>query len=241
MSLALHAALDRRPHRPARARPRTSAWHAGNWYVNAKSIGLEHEGFLGAPGAWYTEAMYRASARLVRYLAAEVRHPAGPRSTSSATTTCPAPTASTVRGMHTDPGPYWDWQHYFDLLGRPFTATATPASGAGHHPARTTPATSRGTRAASPAASPARRTAPRGAAHRPAGRDAAAGQGHRAAPGRRLRTIDVNDLGARASTGQRYAVADRSGDWTAIWYLGQKAWFQQPARAPTAVNASGRS
>ena len=22
------------------------AWHAGNWYVNAKSIGLEHEGFL---------------------------------------------------------------------------------------------------------------------------------------------------------------------------------------------------
>ena len=24
------------------------AWHAGNWYVNAKSIGLEHEGFLAA-------------------------------------------------------------------------------------------------------------------------------------------------------------------------------------------------
>ena len=53
-------------------------WHAGNWYVNAKSIGLEHEGFLAAPDAWYTEAMYRTSARLVRYLAAEVRHPAGP-------------------------------------------------------------------------------------------------------------------------------------------------------------------
>ena len=51
--------------------PRTSAWHAGNWYVNAKSIGLEHEGFLTDPDAWYTEAMYRSSARLVKYLAAK--------------------------------------------------------------------------------------------------------------------------------------------------------------------------
>ncbi|MGE6736497.1 N-acetylmuramoyl-L-alanine amidase, partial [Streptomyces sp. NPDC059900] len=34
------------------------AWHAGNWYVNSKSIGLEHEGFLTAPDTWYTEAMY---------------------------------------------------------------------------------------------------------------------------------------------------------------------------------------
>ena len=41
-------------------------------------------------GTWYTEAMYRSSAKLVRYLARQVRHPAGPRSTSSATTTCPA-------------------------------------------------------------------------------------------------------------------------------------------------------
>ena len=45
------------------------AWHAGNWYVNAKSIGMEHEGFLTEPDAWYTEAMYRSSARLVKYLA----------------------------------------------------------------------------------------------------------------------------------------------------------------------------
>jgi hypothetical protein len=52
-------------------------------------------------------------------------------------------------------------------------------------------------------------------------------------------TTDVNDVGSRASTGQRYAVADRAGDWTAIWYLGQKAWFKNPRQQPTAVNASG--
>lgn len=35
---------------------RNVGWHAGNWYVNSHSIGLEHEGYA-ANGAWYTEAM----------------------------------------------------------------------------------------------------------------------------------------------------------------------------------------
>ncbi len=47
------------------------AWHAGNWYVNMHSIGLEHEGFAAQGATWYTEAMYRNSAKLVRYLAAK--------------------------------------------------------------------------------------------------------------------------------------------------------------------------
>jgi hypothetical protein len=52
--------------------------------------------------------------------------------------------------------------------------------------------------------------------------------------------MSVYDHSARASTGTKYAVADRSGDWTAIWYLGQKAWFHNPASAPTAVPARGQ-
>src|SRR5262249_33470156 len=52
-------------------------------------------------------------------------------------------------------------------------------------------------------------------------------------------TIDVNDVGSRVSTGQQFAVAGHHGDWTAIWYLGQKAWFRNPHTRPTAVNASG--
>ncbi|WP_242623935.1 N-acetylmuramoyl-L-alanine amidase [Micromonospora kangleipakensis] len=71
-------------------------WHAGNWYVNAKSIGIEHEGFAGH-GTWYTEAMYRTSAKLVRHLALRFQIPlAG--STSSATTTSPAPLPATWPG-----------------------------------------------------------------------------------------------------------------------------------------------
>ena len=58
-------------HIAQHVRGKDVAWHAGNWYVNAKSVGLEHEGFLAEPDAWYTEAMYRSSARLVKYLAAK--------------------------------------------------------------------------------------------------------------------------------------------------------------------------
>ena len=45
-------------------RQRNIAWHAGNWAVNTTSIGIEHEGVTDDPGG-YTDAEYRASARLV--------------------------------------------------------------------------------------------------------------------------------------------------------------------------------
>ena len=32
------------------------AWHAGNWYVNMHSIGIEHEGFAPSGATWYSRA-----------------------------------------------------------------------------------------------------------------------------------------------------------------------------------------
>ncbi|MEU3338269.1 peptidoglycan recognition family protein [Streptomyces sp. NPDC006668] len=213
------------------------AWHAGNWYINAKSIGIEHEGFLAAPDAWYTEAMYRSSARLVRYLAAKHRIPLD-RQHILGHENVPGPTTSTIPGMHTDPGPYWDWRHYFELLGHPFKRTA------GKSGALVT-------------------ILPDYAANRPVYTGCVASGGACAAHGSgevRLysdhdensalikdvglhkgadSTIDVNDVGSRVSTGQQYAVAGHYKDWTAIWYLGQKAWFKNPKKHPTAVPASG--
>ena len=43
------------------------AWHAGNWRMNVRSVGIEHEGWTDDP-AGFTEAQYRASARLTAYL-----------------------------------------------------------------------------------------------------------------------------------------------------------------------------
>lgn len=213
-------------------------WHAGNWFVNAKSVGLEHEGFLTAPDSWYTEAMYRTSARLVRYLAQRYDIPLD-RQHVLGHDNVPGTTASTIRGMHTDPGPYWDWAHYFRLLGRPFTPTAGPHAAvvtirpeySTHQPVYT--GCVKAGEACAPHGSGAVRlhTAPDADAPlvkdvglRPDGQDS---------------TTGVNDTGARASTGQQYAVAERRGDWTAIWYLGQKAWFHNPAGQRTAVGSRG--
>ncbi|MBB5122333.1 hypothetical protein FHS36_005804 [Streptomyces eurocidicus] len=214
------------------------AWHAGNWYVNAKSVGIEHEGFLAQPDAWYTEEMYRTSARLVAHLARKLDIPLD-RQHILGHDNVPGTTPGTIRGMHTDPGPYWDWAHYFELIGKPLRPTGGAFGGMvtirpeydRHKPAYTG-CTGPGKPCAAHGSGAVRlHTAPREKS--PLVKDI----GLRPDGGES--TADVNDTGARASTGQQFAVADRRGDWTAIWYLGQKAWFHNPWWRPTAVNAFG--
>ncbi|MFF7440608.1 N-acetylmuramoyl-L-alanine amidase [Streptomyces sp. NPDC008122] len=215
------------------------AWHAGNWFVNAKSVGLEHEGFLTSPDSWYTEAMYRSSARLVRYIAARYDIPLD-RQHVLGHDNVPGTVTSSIKGMHTDPGPYWDWAHYFQLLGRPITPSAGPQAGVvtirpdyeSHQPVYTGCVTAG--QACVPHGSGAVRLHTEPSADAPLVKDA----GLR--PGGQDSTTGVNDTGARASTGQSFAVAERRGDWTAVWYLGQKAWFSNPVAEPTAVNVRGQ-
>jgi hypothetical protein len=138
--------------------------------------------------------------------------------------------------MHTDPGPYWDWRHYFELLGRPFEATARKNAGlvtilpdyTAHQPVYTG-CTDKGEPCVAHGSSAVRLYSDHDE-NAPLIKDIGLGT---------TPTTGVNDLSSRVSTGQRYAVADRFGDWTAIWYLGQKAWFRNPAAQPTAVPANG--
>src|SRR5262245_12268911 len=109
-------------------RAKDVGWHAGNWYINAKSIGIEHEGFLAQGGTWYTEAMYRSSSELVRYLTRKYDIPVD-RAHILGHDNVPGITPANVQGMHEDPGPYWDWAHYFDLLGHPLHATGGSKAG----------------------------------------------------------------------------------------------------------------
>jgi N-acetyl-anhydromuramyl-L-alanine amidase AmpD len=99
------------------------AWHARCW--NQWSFGTEHEGFVSSP-AWYTEAQYQASALLQRHLcenwaiAKDRNHIIGhnehlnPAWRSWATNNLPGldPTCNT----HTDPGQYWNWAHFMNLI-----------------------------------------------------------------------------------------------------------------------------
>lgn len=277
-------------HIAQHVRTRDIAWHSGNWYVNSRSIGLEHEGYLARGGEWYTEAMYRASARLVRYLAKKYDIPLD-RAHILGHDNVPGITPSHVAAMHEDPGPYWDWAHYFTLLKAPLDRRAAPPQRTAGTRSPTAAQVSDTSFTEDPeAADPHLGVIPEGAARR--GRLAVAMSGaekprrrravmilpdydtHRPAftgcrparPGRECpshgassvwlhtapaedaplvkdigkhrggeSTRSVYDHAARVSTGQVYALAGRRGDWTAIWYLGQRAWFHDPRDSPVSV------
>ncbi|MBN2695085.1 N-acetylmuramoyl-L-alanine amidase [bacterium] len=74
------------------------AHHAGN--LNSRSIGIEHEGRSTAN--LFTEVEYQASAMLVRWLAE--------------TYTIPLDKSHIVRHHGNCPGPYWNWDYYWQLL-----------------------------------------------------------------------------------------------------------------------------
>ncbi len=216
------------------------AWQAGNWYINATSIGIEQEGYAARQGAWYTEALYRASSTLVRYLAHRFNVPLD-RAHIIGHDNVPGITPGNVAGMHWDPGPYWDWTHYFDLLKAPLRRTGDPTTSqlvmikpdyASNQP-QFTGCTGKATNPCPLHGSTdvILRSGPRSDA--PLVKDEGLHKNGGAS------TMVVSDHSARAATGQVYALADAQGDWTAIWYLGQKAWFYNPASAPTAVRVHG--
>ena len=94
------------------------AWHAGNWRVNARSIGIEHEGWTYRR-IGFTDAEYRASARLVAYLASRMdipidrRHVIGHNEVRS-----PGGHGWGGFGHHTDPGRHWNWAKYLGYVRR---------------------------------------------------------------------------------------------------------------------------
>lgn len=83
------------------------AYHAGNYSYNTSSVGIEHEGYVSQP-RYFTDEMYRSSARLTAYLCRKYnipmdrQHIIGHNQVPGAT--------------HTDPGRYWDWPRYIRLV-----------------------------------------------------------------------------------------------------------------------------
>jgi len=84
------------------------AWHAGNWYVNQHSIGIEHEGYRAVGG--YTPAQYDASAAVLRALIA------GLGLTIATDRNSIFGHENVPNATHTDPGPLWDWGYYMALV-----------------------------------------------------------------------------------------------------------------------------
>ena len=109
-----------------------TAWHAGNFYYNERSVGIEHVGYANKP---YPEAQYAASAKLVSYLTGKfgvpktrdhiIGHDQVPNGNaiSDASAACAEAPAACEKSSnfggssnHRDPG-VWEWAGYMDRLG----------------------------------------------------------------------------------------------------------------------------
>ncbi|MSP59157.1 MAG: N-acetylmuramoyl-L-alanine amidase [Myxococcales bacterium] len=112
-----------------------TAWHAGNWCYNKRSIGIEHVGVAADPKG-YSPSLYQVSVKLVKNIRTRwnvpldrthiIGHYQIPDGTKIAE--CSAPCSDHISkcekhpnyggaGNHWDPGFYWQWCQYFQLLG----------------------------------------------------------------------------------------------------------------------------
>lgn len=104
------------------------AWHVSN--SNPYAVGIEHEGFIDDP-SWYTDITYVVSASLTKDIAARHGIPIirtydvnGDNGINPIGDGC-----FKIKGhqhfpsqTHVDPGQYWDWNRYYDLINTPSAA-----------------------------------------------------------------------------------------------------------------------
>lgn len=222
-------------------------WQAGNWYINAHSIGIEHEGKAGS-GSWYTEAMYRQSAGLVRYLSRAYEIPRD-RSHIIGHDQIPGTVPGATKAMHWDPGPYWDWEHYFDLLGAPIGGERPAVPSAEIKPGDTVTVRPgfEGNRnevtdceEQSPGSGPCDPDAGTNFIYlrqQPA-EDAPLARDPGWNPGDEASSTVANDIGARAAAGTQLVVDEVDGDWLRVSWAGSLVWLHNPADAPVVTRVA---
>jgi N-acetyl-anhydromuramyl-L-alanine amidase AmpD len=224
----------------------SAAIHAANKSINLHSVGIENVGFAGGAsasantaGTWIAQPEYLTDAALVSYVAAKYNipldrdHILGHDDAAYALT-------STVGSQHWDPGAYFDWSYFLSLLG------ANPAGGGTLVTGGTVTIAPAYTTAGAPALTGCDDTSTDACPAHAANfvylyKDASTSSGLindsvLTTAGMASGTTQIADVSDKAVYGQTFVVAAVSGDWTAIWYGGQKAWFYNPNGSNTVAN-----
>ncbi|RSS52084.1 N-acetylmuramoyl-L-alanine amidase [Streptomyces sp. WAC01280] len=221
---------------------KNEAFHAGNKTVNMHSIGIEHEGFaIKGGGGWYKEPQYDTTAALVKYLAAKYKIPLT-REHIIGHDEVPGPLDRLAGGVHWDPGPFWDWNRFMAKVGAP-----TGAGGAGGllTAGQTVRVVPPFTSANQPQVTYTekvdgvivRKTAPAQPTNfgylytEPNSSSATIKDPYIAG----VIWNSGDNWGNKVVAGSQYVVAGTSGNWTAIWYGSQKAWFYNPGGQYTSL------
>ncbi|MFD6447135.1 N-acetylmuramoyl-L-alanine amidase [Promicromonospora sp. NPDC060204] len=228
--------------------PADVGWHAGNWFMNMHSIGLEHEGWAGT-GTWFTEAMYQSSAALVRYLAAEHDVPLD-RAHVIGHDQVPGILPGYTKNVHWDPGPYWDWDHYFELLGAPIGGdleTTTDVEPGDVVEVRTGYAQNPNVVTGCEQASPGSGECVDGAGtnfrylYQSPSEDAPLAKDPGWKPDGADGTTYASDVSARVQSGHKLVVDQVDGDWLGVWWAGSLVWLHNPADRPVVVPATAQT
>ncbi|MGW1511442.1 N-acetylmuramoyl-L-alanine amidase [Streptomyces sp. NPDC002394] len=222
---------------------KNEAFHAGNKTVNMHSIGIEHEGYAIKGGSnWFKESQYDTTAELVKYLAAKYKVPLT-REHIIGHDEVPGVVDVYAGGVHWDPGPFWDWNHFMTKLGAPIgaggaggllqtgqTVRVVPPFTSANQPSLSyleedsTGVVTRKTAPAQPANFGYLYTGPSTSSDTI--KDVYL-------PGAVWNSGD--NWGNKVVAGGQYVVAGTATDWTAIWYGGQKAWFYNPGGQYTSL------
>ena len=133
---SVHYIVDADGARVGQFRPETdTTWHAGNFFYNETSIGIEHVGTAANP-AGYSTGLYETSRRLVTNIRTRwtvpldrthiIGHYQVPDGTVVAESSSPCTalldtceTSASFGGAnnHRDPGYHWEWCQYMQALG----------------------------------------------------------------------------------------------------------------------------
>ncbi|MEU9863680.1 peptidoglycan recognition family protein [Streptomyces sp. NPDC047971] len=213
------------------------AFHAGNYWVNLHGVGIELEGYAAQGPTWFTPAQYKATAALVGYLARRFDVPLDRKHIIGHDNVLP-PRPARAPDAHWDPGPYWDWERFMALLDADAPRKHGAEGGAGRESigigqaVMIAPDYGKNPQTVSVCDPKCRtqkqpsnflyvRTAP--------GDNAPLVSDRALHPDGTAGTDRIDDWGATAMWGQEFVVADVRGDWTAIWFGGQKGWIHNPA------------
>jgi hypothetical protein len=228
-------------------RPRNVAWAVGNWYDNTHSISIEHEGFAAQGSVWYTRAMYKASATLVRYLAHRFGVPLDRRHIIGHDHV-PGPTDGLTAAQHWDPGPFWNWTYYMALLHRTSQQAERAAGGSatpdGHHAVTIDPRFATNEPPVTDCSSGTCQRLPKQPANfvylrtQPSF-DAPLLRDPELHPAGSAGTTQDSDWSDKAPAGEKYVIAGQQGKWTGIWYAGTIGWFYNPPGANQRARYTG--
>jgi N-acetylmuramoyl-L-alanine amidase len=132
---SVHYIVDKDGSRVGQFIPESyTGWHVGNFWYNSRMVGIEHVGYAAQDD--YETAMYEKSADLVKTIAARhglpldrstlIAHGEVPNGDVIAESSppctdspgdCVSNTSYGGSNHHTDPGVYWEWCQYTDIMG----------------------------------------------------------------------------------------------------------------------------